>query len=148
MEFRDGSPFCSARALSQARLRMARRRLYFAADKGPTVEQVAAKVIQLLLDRGRQAAVEGGFEGQLKGLDKAYLAHALAQAVARLAILEAACGVSEYHIHRDVAAERFNFAAEPLSMGEGKRAGMACSLRDLRPVYNRLKAEQKGFSVG
>ena len=145
VEFRDRLAVLLREGAIRGPFKNGAAQLYFAADKGPTVETVAAKVVQLVLHAGVKLLSKAALRGKLKGLDKAYLADALAQAVARRAILEVACGVSQYYIHRDVAAERFNFAAEPLSMGEAREPAWRVTFEDLRPVYNRLKAEQKGL---
>ena len=88
----------------------------------------------------------------MTGLNRLFFADGIKHAVARRIIVELACGSSKYYLHRDVAAEYFDFKAaaspdervplEPLTPVEPKLA-----FDDLLPVYRRLKAEQGGFSA-
>ena len=62
-----------------------------------------------LVLRQRQAPVKGRLEKKVTGMNGRFFADAIKHAVATRAIVELDCGKSRYYLHRDVAAEYFDF---------------------------------------
>ena len=118
----------------------AKSKLYFAAGRGPSIESVGARVERLVSQSGVKQSSKATLEKKIAGLDRRFFADAVADAIARKAILEVVCGRSKYYLHRDVAVERLGFGDEPA-------ATASLTFADLLPIYRRLKAEQSGFST-
>ncbi len=133
-------------------LRHGRTQYYFAAGRGPSIEKASRAVADIVSRSGVKLLSRPGLEKKVTGLNRLFFADGIKHAVARRIIVELACGSSKYYLHRDVAAEYFDFKAaaspdervplEPLTPVEPKLA-----FDDLLPVYRRLKAEQGGFSA-
>lgn len=125
---------------------------YFAAGRGPSIETASAVAARLVLQSGTKLLSRPGLEKKVAGMNRRFLPDAVKHAVASRAIVELACGVSRYYLHRDVAADYFGFetatsgdviaSPEPTAPSEPNLA-----FEDLLPVYRRLKAEQGGFSA-
>lgn len=125
---------------------------YFAAGRGPSIETASAGVVRLVLQSGAKLLSRPGLQKKVTGMNRPFFPDAVKHAVASRAILELACGVSRYYLHRDVAAEYFGFetAASADAIASSMQSGGSeptLSFEDLLPVYRRLKAEQGGFSA-
>jgi hypothetical protein len=121
---------------------------YFAKGRGPSIETASDVVAGLVLASGVKLQSRARLEKNVKGMNQRFFADGLKHAVASRAIVELACGTSKYYLHRDVAAEYFDF--EAATAGEAKSPtpdAPALAFADLLPVYRRLKAEQGGFSA-
>jgi hypothetical protein len=123
--------------------------LYFATGHGPSIE-TASEVVERIVSRsGVKLQSKSQLEKKVTGKHARFFADALKHAVANRAIAELSFGNSKYYLHRDVAAEYFGFQASPENAEQNASTSvqMQLELRDLLPIYRRLKAEQGGFSA-
>jgi hypothetical protein len=109
--------------------------------------------VRLAHQSGAKLLSMPGLEKKVTGLNRRFFPDAIKHAVSSRAIMELTCGTSKYYLHRDVAAELFDFeqataAADTIASPRWATASVpALDFEDLLPVYRRLKAEQGGFSA-
>jgi hypothetical protein len=127
---------------------------YFATGQGPSIETASDVVTRLVQRSGVKLMSRPGLAKKVTGMNKPFFTDGLKNAVASRAIVELSCGSSKYFLHRDVAAEYFDFetsdeASAPVAQpAPGPSvAEPDMTLADLLPAYRRLRAEQGGFSA-
>ena len=127
---------------------------YFAAGRGPSIETASDAITRLVQRSGVKLVSRPGLAKKVTGMNKPFFTDGLKHAVASRAIVELSCGSSKYFLHRDVAAEYFDFetseetsvpVAQPTPEPSETEADI--TLADLLPAYRRLRAEQGGFSA-
>ncbi|MDQ2081027.1 hypothetical protein RA307_12615 [Xanthobacteraceae bacterium Astr-EGSB] len=137
-------------------LKYGRSQYYFAAGRGPSIETASDAVARLILRNGVKLISRPGLEEKVTGMNKPFFTDGLKHAVASRAIVELSCGSSKYYLHREVAAEYFDFETSPSGDASAPVAQPApdapasepdMSFAELLPAYRRLKAEQGGFSA-
>jgi len=130
-----------------------RTQYYFATGRGPSIETASDVVTRLVLRSGVKLVSRPGLAKKVTGMNKPFFPDGLKHAVASRAIVELSCGSSKYYLHREVAAEYFDFETSPAGDASALVAPPApasepdMTFADLLPAYRRLKAEQGGFSA-
>jgi hypothetical protein len=120
---------------------------YFAIGSGPSIESASADIRRVAQTSGTRLISRAGLKKSLTGKNRRFFTDALRHAVGTREIIELPCGGSKYYLHREVAAEYFGFenaTGAPVYL-EGRPRSP--TLEDLLPVYDRLRAEQHGFSA-
>jgi hypothetical protein len=133
-----------------------RTQYYFATGRGPSIETASDVVTRLVLRSGVKLVSRPGLAKKVTGMNKPFFPDGLKHAVASRAIVELSCGSSKYYLHREVAAEYFDFETSPAGDTLAPVAPPApeppmpeadMTFAELLPAYRRLKAEQGGFSA-
>lgn len=128
-----------------------RTQYYFATGRGPSIETASDVVTRLVLRSGVKLVSRPGLAKKVTGMNKPFFPDGLKHAVASRAIVELSCGSSKYYLHREVAAEYFDFETSPAGEAPVPVAPPASepdmTFAELLPAYRRLKAEQGGFSA-
>jgi hypothetical protein len=139
---------------------------YFALGRGPSVDSTRAEISRIAQDSPTRPLSRAQLADRLSARNRRFLPAAIRQAVANRELLEIPCGRFRCYLHRVVAAAYFGFectAAAPALLnghanghGNGHANGHAdgpsngharLTLEDLLPIYERLRAEQSGFSA-
>jgi hypothetical protein len=119
---------------------------YFASGRGPSAE-VASKVIsEFVSSSGTKLLSQATLTKKITGLNGKFLADGIKLAIADRTIVQLSCGTSKYFLHRDVAEDYFGLS-EPPPVDTPRPPPSELTLQAIRPVYQRLKAEQGGLGT-
>jgi hypothetical protein len=128
--------------------------LYFATGRGPSIETASQAIVSLVSKSGVKLLSKAALEKKVTGMNARFFVDGIKHAVASRAVVELSCGKPKYYLHRDVAAEYFGFedasgdnASRPTELLTIGTPEPSLTLKNLLPVYRRLKAEQGGFSA-
>lgn len=119
---------------------------YFAVGRGPSVESASAALRRIVRGGGTRLISRTGLEERLTGKERRFFAAAIQHAVATRELIELGCGSSKYYLHREVVAAYFGFEAVRAQVQREGPPRMV-TFEELLPVYERLRAEQSGFSA-
>jgi hypothetical protein len=129
-----------------------RSEYYFAPQFAPTRAQTEGLIENLLRDAGARLTTKSDLSDRTTGFLQIFFNDALAALKSEAKIVELKRGQSTFYVHRDTVLEQLRLTDDP---GAGalrdspiqspRRADF--TLEDLRPIYERLKAEQGGIGT-
>ena len=123
---------------------------YFASGRGPSAEVTSEIVSKLVLDSGTKLLSQATLEKKVTGLKGKFLLEGIKCAVESKKIIQLACGTSKYFLHREVARSHFGLATAMqtnLPQPPTPPVEPELTMQAIRPVFQRLKAEQGGLST-
>jgi hypothetical protein len=127
---------------------------YFAPQFAPTRLQVEESIEKLLRDAGLKLATRSELSDKVKGFLQVFFRDALASLKSEAKIIELKRGRSTFYVHREPLLDQLNvtddagFEAGPSGeTPDHPPQGAAVALEDVRPVYEKLKAEQGGIGT-
>jgi hypothetical protein len=122
---------------------------YFASGRGPSAEVTSKAVSQLVFDSGTKLMSPAMLTKKITGLNGKFLPDGIKLAIENKTIVQLTFGRSKYYLHRDVAQKNFAFsdAAAVESPPPPRQPPGHLTLQAVRPVFQRLKAEQGGLGT-
>jgi hypothetical protein len=114
---------------------------YFAAGRGPSADVTCGVVSKLAREAQVKLLSQSKLREKVTGLNGKFLAEGIKRAVAKKEIIELTCGTSKYYLHREVAQKFFALS------GAAPPDGPELTMQAVRPVYQRLKAQQGGLGT-
>jgi hypothetical protein len=124
---------------------------YFASGRGPPVKTTCEIVSRLVSKAGTRLLSAPALKNKVTGIDALFLTDGIKRAIAAKAIIQLACGTSNYYLHRTVAEQHFSSAVpaseNPTSVPAGTSADGELRMEDVRPTLLRLIAEQGGLKI-
>jgi hypothetical protein len=127
-----------------------RTKYYFAAGQGPSIETASRAVADLVLRSSAKLLSKSDLKKKITGMNGRFFDDGIKHAVASRTIVALACGKAKYYLHRDVAADYFDFEVPTTTLPHEvppTHHKPTLAFEDMLPVYRRLKAEQGGFSA-
>jgi hypothetical protein len=124
---------------------------YFAAERGPSADVTGSVVSKLAREAQMKLLSKTKLKEKVTGLNGKFLAGGIKRAVAKKEIIELICGTSKYYLHREVAQKFFALSeaatgdSPKLPPKEPSRAEL--TMQAVRPVYQRLRAQQGGLGT-
>jgi hypothetical protein len=119
---------------------------YFAAERGPSADVTGRVVSKLAREAQMKLLSQAKLKEKVTGLNGKFLADGIKHAVAKKEIIELTCGTSKYYLHREVA-QKFIALSEGALADSSKLSGTELTMQAVRPVYQRLKAQQGGLGT-
>ena len=140
-----------AAGLIQGPFKGGRSQYYFASGFAPTRAQAEILIEALLRDSGLKLATRSELSAKVKGLLQVFFRDALSSLKSEARIVELKRGRSTFYVHREPLLDQLGLAegrdeTEPAPSGK-TLVDATVTLADVRPVYERLKAEQGGISA-
>jgi hypothetical protein len=125
---------------------------YFASQFAPTRAQAEELIEKHLRDAGPKLTTKTTLRARVKGFWQIFFNDALAGLKSEAKIVELKSGQSTFYVHRDAVLEQLRLADvfEPRPLEEPpirSSHDAAVTLEHVRPIYERLKAEQGGIST-
>jgi hypothetical protein len=124
---------------------------YFASGRGPSAEVTCEIVSKLVLDSGTKLLSLAALKKTVTGLNGRFFTDGVRLAIASKKIIQLSCGASKYHFHFDVAQDYFALSkatrADPPRPSGKQSFGSELTMQTIRPVLQRLKAEQGGLGT-
>jgi hypothetical protein len=128
-------------------VKFGRSEYYFASGRGPSAETTSQIVSGRVRDAKTKLLSLAALREKITGLDGGFLDEGVKLAVMGKTIIELACGRSKYYLHCDVAQEYFAPSDAGLLAPPKPLSGSDLTLQAVRPVIQRLKAEQGGLGT-
>jgi hypothetical protein len=128
-----------------------RSQYYFASDFAPNRTAAEGLIEKLLRDAGLRLATRNELGNKVKGLLQVFFRDALASLKSEARIVELKRGQSTFYVHRESLLGQLRLAGgrdaiEPAD-ADTRAVHAMVTLADVRPIYDRLKAEQGGISA-
>jgi hypothetical protein len=127
-------------------IKIGRSQHYFASDRGPSAEAACELVSKLVLDSKTKLLSQKILTEKVTGKNKKFVLDGIKLAVESKKIIQLTYGTSKCYLHREAA--QAHFALSDVSQSPAKpQPGSELSLQAVRPVFQRLKAEQGGLGT-
>jgi hypothetical protein len=125
---------------------------YFAPQFAPTRAQAEGLIEELLRDAGLRLTTKTYLCARANGFLQVFFKDALAALKSEAKILELRRGQSAFYVHREAVLEQLRLtdpseAGPPEHLPSGHVTMRRSRSRHVRPIYERLKAEQGGIST-
>jgi len=125
---------------------------YFAAKFAPTRAQAERLIDKLLRDAGLRLTTQTDLSAQANGFLQVFFKDALAALKSEAKIVELKRGQSTFYVHREAVIKQLRLP-DDCEAGQSRKPPIqssrhsAVTLKDVRPIYDRLKTEQGGIST-
>jgi hypothetical protein len=127
-----------------------RAEYFFAPQYAPTRTQAQEAIESLLRDAGAKLTTNSELSRQTAGFLQVFFPDALAALKSEARVVELRRGRSAFYVHRDAILEQLGLADDSGSEGlQQPRAALShiLTLEDVRPIYEKVKAEQGGIGT-
>jgi hypothetical protein len=122
--------------------------VYFAAGRGPSAAVACSVVSKFVRESGTKLVSEAKLKEKVTGPNGMFLAEGIKRAVVKKEIIELTFGTSRCYLHREVAQKFFALSGTaPGDSSMAREPGAELTMQAVRPVYQRLKAEQGGLGT-